>query len=103
MSAADIGLSSDETGSVTITMTVNGKTQTYKSDLEGGKVLFDIPAVPSGSQVTVKMDVRDSSGTLLLTGKTSKTVSGTSDAIAVTLSDKVEIPVAEDFNAVFSA
>ncbi len=93
ISVADMGLPAGTTGSVTITMTVNGTTRTYRADIAGDTVHFDIPAVPSNSEVSVRMDVRDSGGTLMLTGKTSKTVSGTDDALAVTLSDKIDVPV----------
>lgn len=96
-----MGLPAGTTGSVTITMTVNGTTRTYNASIEDDRVHFDIPAVPSNSEVSVRMDVRDGSGSLLLTGSTSKTVSGTEDALAVTLSDKVTMPVSIDFDALF--
>ena len=69
--------------------------------IEDDRVHFDIPAVPSNSEVSVRMDVRDTDGKLLLTGSTSKTVSGTEDALAVTLSDKVTVPVTVNFDALF--
>ena len=101
ISVADMGLPAGTTGSVTITMTVNGTTRTYNASIEDDRVHFDIPAVPSNSEVSVRMDVRDGSGSLLLTGSTSKTVSGTEDALAVTLSDKVPVPVTVNFDALF--
>ena len=101
ISVADMGLPAGTTGSVTITMTVNGTTRTYNASIEDDTVHFDIPAVPSNSEVSVRMDVRDGSGSLLLTGSTSKTVSGTEDALAVTLSDKVTMPVTVNFDALF--
>lgn len=101
ISVADMGLPAGTTGSVTITMTVNGTTRTYNAGIEDDRVHFDIPAVPSNSEVSVRMDVRDTDGKLLLTGSTSKTVSGTEDALAVTLSDKVTMPVSIDFDALF--
>ena len=85
ISVADMGLPAGTTGSVTITMTVNGTTRTYNASIEDDRVHFDIPAVPSNSEVSVRMDVRDGSGSLLLTGSTSKTVSGTDDALAGTV------------------
>ncbi len=97
---SDMGLPSGTTGSVTITMTVNGETKTYRADIEGDNAHFDIPVVLEGSEVSVRMDVRDTDGKLLLTGKTSKTVSGTDDALAVTLSDKIDVPVALNFDAI---
>ncbi|MBQ6566883.1 MAG: hypothetical protein IJL80_07485, partial [Treponema sp.] len=97
---SDMGLPSGTTGSVTITMTVNGETETYRADIEGDNAHFDIPLVPEGSEVSVRMDVRDTDGKLLLTGSTSKTVSGTDDALAVTLSDKIDVPVALNFDAI---
>ena len=97
---SDMGLPSGTTGSVTITMTVNGETKTYRADIEGDNAHFDIPLVPEGSEVSVRMDVRDTDGKLLLTGSTSKTVSGTDDALAVTLSDKIDVPVALNFDAI---
>ena len=101
ISIADMGLPAGTTGSVTITMTVNGTTRTYNASIEDDRVHFDIPAVPSNSEVSVRMDVRDTDGKLLLTGSTSKTVSGTEDALAVTLSDKVTMPVTVNFDALF--
>lgn len=101
ISVADMGLPAGTTGSVTITMTVNGTTRTYNASIEDDRVHFDIPAVPSNSEVSVRMDVRNGSGSLLLTGSTSKTVSGTEDALAVTLSDKVTVPVTVNFDALF--
>lgn len=98
---SDMGLPAGTTGSVTITMTVNGTTRTYNASIEDDRVHFDIPAVPSNSEVSVRMDVRDTDGKLLLTGSTSKTVSGTEDALAVTLSDKVPVPVTVNCNALF--
>lgn len=103
ISVSDMGLPSGTTGSVTITMTVNGETKTYKADIEGDNAHFDIPVVLEGSEVSVRMDVRDTDGKLLLTGKTSKTVSGTDDALAVTLSDKIDVPVAVNFDVIFCA
>ena len=82
---------------------MNGETKSYRADIEGDKVHFDIPVVLEGSEVSVRMDVRDTDGKLLLTGKTSKTVSGTDDALAVTLSDKVDVPVTVNFDVIFCA
>ena len=86
-------------GTVTITMTVDGETRTYISDITDGKVHFDIDDVPTDSMVKVKMDVRDSSGAILLTGRTEKTVSGENDALDVRLSDTAETPLSPDFAA----
>ena len=86
-------------GTVTITMTVDGETRTYISDITDGKVHFDIDDVPTDSMVKVKMDVRDSSGTILLTGRTEKTVSGEKDVLDVRLSDTAETPLSPDFAA----
>ena len=84
-SASGIGLPAG--GSVKITMTVNGEATTYDGLVDGDDVYFDIPVVPSGSELTVKMDVYDGNGTLILSGKTSKTVTGTSDDLSLTLSE----------------
>ena len=90
-------------GTVTITMTVDGETTTYSSDIQDGKVHFDLKNVPTGSRVTVKMDVRDGSGTLLLTGTNEKTVSGEEDTVDVRLSDKIDIPVTAGFDYILFA
>lgn len=86
-------------GTVTITMTVDGETRTYISDITDGKVHFDIDDVPTDSSVKVKMDVRDSSGAIILTGRTEKTVSGEEDVLDVRLSDTAETPLSPDFAA----
>ena len=86
-------------GTVTITMTVDGETRTYISDITDGKVHFDIDDVPTDSMVKVKMDVRDSSGAIILTGRTEKTVSGEEDVLDVRLSDTAETPLSPDFVA----
>lgn len=80
-------------------MTVDGETRTYSSEIQNGTVHFDIDDVLTGSTVKVRMDVRDSSGTLLLTGRTEKTVSGEEDALDVRLSDMAETPLNPDFAA----
>ena len=84
-SASGIGLPAG--GSVKIIMTVNGEATTYDGLVDGDYVHFDIPVVPSGSELTVVMEVYDGNGTLILSGKTSKTVTGTSDDLSLTLSD----------------
>ena len=84
-SASGIGLPAG--GSVKITMTVNGEATTYDGQVDGDEVHFDIPVVLEGSELTVKMDVYDGNGTLILSGKTSKTVTGTSDDLSLTLSE----------------
>ncbi len=95
--ADDIGL--PEGGSVILTVTVDGSTSTYTTVAsEDGNVYFDIPAVASGSNVSVKMDIRNASNNLVLTGSASKTISANSANIALTLSDKVDVAV----NAAFS-
>ncbi len=95
-SASDIGLPSG--GSVILTFSSGSEevtcTGTASSD---GSVYVDIPTVKSGSTVTVRMDVRDSSGKLCLTGGGSMSVQGDDDSLDITLSDKVEIAVTTDF------
>ena len=49
------------------------------------------------------MDVRDGSGTLLLTGTNEKTVSGEEDTVDVRLSDKIDIPVTAGFDYILVA
>ncbi|MBQ9538255.1 MAG: hypothetical protein IJU95_03205 [Treponema sp.] len=71
---------------------MNGTSTSYTATADAdGKVTFNIPAVPTGSTVTVKMDVRDSSGILVQTGKTSKTVTDSDSSLAVTLIDKLDV------------
>ncbi len=95
--ASDIGLPSG--GSVTLTMTVDGESSTYTATAgSDGNVTFSIPAVPTGSDVSVRIDVRDSGGTLMLTGRTSKTVTADDSSLAVTLSDKVNITPSPSFS-----
>ena len=95
MSASDIGLPPG--GSVVLTMSVDGRETSYTATADAdGTVSFDIPAVPEGSEVTVSMDVYDGSGTLLLTGSTSKTVSGETDSFSIILSPVVSLTVSFD-------
>ncbi len=98
-SASAIGVPSG--GSVRLKVTVNGVSKSYTASEKDGVIQFDIPSVPSGSTVSVRMDVCDSSGTVVLTGTTSKTVSGDTDSIAITLSDEVDVPVEFPINALF--
>ncbi len=95
-SASDIGLPSG--GSVTLTLSSGSEevtcTGTASSD---GTVYVDIPTVKSGSTVTIRMDVRDSSGKLRLTGGGSMSVQGDDDSLDISLSDKVEIAITTDF------
>ena len=84
MAASDLGLPAG--GWVVLKMTVDGESDSYKAVADAdGNVAFDIPMVPEGSEVSVRMDVRDGSGALVRTGRTEKTVSGTDDALKVTL------------------
>lgn len=70
-----------------ITMTVDGDVTTFESTADAnGSFDFEIPPVPTDSEVSIRMDVRDDTGTLALTGRTGKTVSGDSDSLEVTLS-----------------
>ncbi len=93
----DIGLPSG--GSVTLTVTVDGSDSSYTATAgSDGKVTLSIPAVPTGASVTVRMDVRDSDGKLVLTGNTSKTVTADDSSLAVTLSDKVDVPLSVPSN-----
>ncbi len=98
MSASAIGLPSG--GSATLTLTVNGVATSYEANVSSdGNVSFSIPVVKSGSEVIAQLDIRDSSGTLLLTGKTSKTVTDSDNNIAITLSDSIEVPITTSFSA----
>ena len=84
LSASDIGLPSG--GSVKLTMTVNGERQTYTARADAdGNVSFDIPAVPARAEVSITMDVMTAAGVVLYSGEMEKEVSGTEDALAVTL------------------
>lgn len=96
-SASDIGLPSG--GSVILTFSSGSEEVTCTGTASGdGSVYVDIPTVKSGSTVTVRMDVRDSSGKLCLTGGGSMSVQGDDDSLDITLSDKVEIAVTTDFD-----
>ena len=93
--ASDIGL--PDGGSGKLGLTVNGTETAYTASASSdGYVSFAIPYVPVGSAVTVKMDVRDASGSLVLTGGGSKTVTEGDSSLALVLSDKVDVAVASD-------
>ncbi|MBQ9539394.1 MAG: hypothetical protein IJU95_08980 [Treponema sp.] len=96
-SAESLGLAMMSGGNFTvkITMTVNGVKTVYSSAADSsGNYNFDIPPVPTGSNITVRMDIIDSdSGTLVKTGRTAKTATGDSTNLAVTLSSNFFIPL----------
>ncbi len=82
-----------EDGTVKLTMTVNGVSKVYTATAQNGNFHFDIPAVVTGSTVSVRMDVLDGNGDLQLTGRTSKIVSGETDSLSLTLSSNFRITV----------
>lgn len=95
--AEDLWLPDD--GTVKLTMTVDGVTTVYTASARYGNFHFDIPAVPTGSSVSVRMDVFDSSGDLMLTGKASKTVQGATDTLSLNLASFVIIDLVPAFTA----
>lgn len=95
--AEDLWLPEDAT--IKITMTVNGVTTVYTSTAVNGNFHFDLPAVVTGSFVSVRMDVIDSYGDLMCTGRASKTVQGATDTLELTLSSFVVIDLVPAFTA----
>lgn len=95
--AEDLWLPDD--GTVKLTMTVDGVTTVYTASARYGNFHFDIPAVPTGSSVSVRMDVFDSSGDLMLTGKASKIVQGATDTLSLNLASFVIIDLVPAFTA----
>lgn len=89
--AEDLWLPEDAT--IKITMTVNGVTTVYTSTAVNGNFHFDLPAVVTGSFVSVRMDVIDSYGDLMCTGRASKTVQGATDTLELTLASTFRITV----------
>lgn len=83
LSASDIGLPSGGSATLTITGGVPF-TATAQADADGN-VSFQIPAIVSGTDITVSLSVRNASGTLLYSGSSQQTVSGDSISINLTL------------------
>ena len=82
-----------------ITMTVDGDVTTFESTADAnGSFDFEIPPVPAGSEVSIRMDVYDDTNTLLLTGSSSKTVQDDDNSLFITLSDKVDITPSPSFS-----
>ena len=87
--SSDIGL--PEGGRVTLTMTVDGVETVYRARADAdGKIRFDIPAVPTGSSVTVKMDVENAAGVVFRSGTEEKTVTDGDSAFALTLRSLID-------------
>ena len=83
LKASDIGLPSG--GSATLTIT--GGTSfsvTAQADADGN-VTFQVPAIASGTAITVALSVKNASGTVLYSGSSQQTVSGDSINISLTL------------------
>ena len=74
--SSDIGLPSGGSATLTITGGVPF-TATAQSDADGN-VSFQIPAIVSGTDITVSLSVRNASGTVLYSGSNQQTVSGDS-------------------------
>ena len=89
--AEDLWLPEDAT--IKITMSVNGVTTVYTSTAVNGNFHFDLPAVVSGSTVSVRMDVLEPNGALMFTGRASKTVNGATDTLELTLASTFRITV----------
>ena len=87
--SSDIGL--PEGGQVTLTMTVDGEETVYRARADAdGKVSFDIPAVPSGSSVSVRMDVENAAGVVFRSGTEEKTVTDGDSAFSLTLRSLID-------------
>ena len=87
--ASDIGL--PEGGRVTLRVTVDGAEKVYRARADAdGKIRFDIPAVPTGSSVTVKMDVENAAGVVFRSGTEEKTVKDGDSAFALTLRSLID-------------
>ncbi|MBQ9538594.1 MAG: hypothetical protein IJU95_04930, partial [Treponema sp.] len=98
--ASKIGLPSG--GSVTLTLTSGSEQVSYTATASSdGYVYFDVPAIKTGSTVTAKMDIRNSSNTLVLTGSAKETISTSSNNLDISLSDKMSIPVTTSFSEDF--
>ena len=84
LSADDIGLPPD--GTATLTISGNGVdyTATATADADGN-VTFEIPAITSGTEITVSLSVKNSSGTLLYSGSSTEKLEGDNFTINVTL------------------
>lgn len=83
LKASDIGL--PDGGSATLTIT--GGTSfsvTAQADADGN-VTFQVPAIASGTAITVALSVKNASGTVLYSGSSQQTVSGDSISISLTL------------------
>ncbi|MCR5621852.1 MAG: hypothetical protein K6G18_08340 [Treponema sp.] len=83
LKASDIGL--PEGGSATLAISGSiSFSQTAQADADGN-VSFQIPAIVSGTDITVSLSVRNASGTVLYSGSNQQTVSGDSINISLTL------------------
>ena len=96
--ADELGIPMGAGFTVDILMTVTDdsgtSTKTFTSSVaDDGSISFDIPPVVTGSEVSIRMDVRDDSGMLVQTGRAKKTVSGDSDTLELTLSTNFRIPL----------
>ena len=84
LSADDIGLPSG--GTATLTISGNGVdyTATATADADGN-VTFEIPAITTGSEITVSLSVKNSAGTLLYSGSQTEQLTGDNFTINVKL------------------
>ena len=84
LSADDIGLPSG--GTATLTISGNGVdyTATATADADGN-VTFEIPAITTGSNITVSLSVKNSAGTLLYSGSQTEQLTGDNFTINVKL------------------
>ena len=83
LSASDIGLPSGGSATLAISGSISFS-QTAQADADGN-VSFQIPAIVSGTDITVSLSVRNASGTLLYSGSSQQTASGDSISINLTL------------------
>ncbi len=87
--ASAIGL--PEGGRVTLTVTVNGRQQVYRANADAdGTVKFDVPVVPSGSEVTVRMDVENIAGIPFFSGTAEKKVMDGDSTFELTLKSMID-------------
>ncbi|MBQ9538010.1 MAG: hypothetical protein IJU95_01965 [Treponema sp.] len=82
--AADIGLPAGGTATLTISGGGVDWTATAGADSDGN-VTFEIPAIASGTKISVSLQVKNAAGTLLYAGSKKQTVSGGSDQIQISL------------------
>lgn len=85
------GIGLPEGGQVTLTITVDGEETVYRAGADAeGKVSFDIPAVPTGSSVSVRMDVENAAGVVFRSGTEEKTVTDGDSAFSLTLRSLID-------------